>query len=59
MNNLIEHIESEILEVMQTKESKDLDLKVHMEYKNGSVQVKFKENKKQQHYHHNTKDRRI
>lgn len=59
MNNLIEHIEGEILEVLQTKESKDLDLKVHMEYKNGSVQVKFEENKKQQHYHHNTKDRRI
>ena len=59
MNNLIEHIESEILEVMQTKESKDLDLKVHMEYKNGIVQVKFKQNKKQHDYHHIIKDRRI
>lgn len=58
MYNLIGHIESEILEVLQTKQSKDLNLHIYLEYKNGGVQVKFKENKKQQH-HYDTRDRRI
>ena len=60
MYNLIGHIESEVLEVMQTKESKDLDLHIKLIYKNGGVQVVFRDDiKKQQHYHHDTRDRRI
>lgn len=59
MYNLIGHIESEILEVLQTKESKDLNLHIYLEYKNGGVQVRFRENNKQQQHHHDTKDRRI
>ena len=59
MYNLIGHIESEILEVMQTKESKDLDLHIKLIYKNGGVQVVFREGTKKQHYRPNTKDRRI
>lgn len=59
MHNLIGHIESEVLEVLQTKESKDLDLHIKLIYKNGGVQVVFRDGPKKQHYHHNTKDRRI
>lgn len=59
MYNLIGHIEGEILEVMQTKESKDLDLHIKLIYKDNGVQVVFREGTKKQHYHHNTKDRRI
>ena len=59
MYNLIGHIESQILEVQQTKESKDLDLHIKLIYKNGGVQVVFREGTKKQHYRPNTKDRRI
>ena len=59
MYNLIGHIESEILEVLQTKESKDLDLHIKLIYKDNTVQVVFREGTKKQHYRPNTKDRRI
>ena len=58
MDNLIEHIESEVLEVLQTKESKDLDLHIKLIYKDNTVQVVFRK-KEDKRYYHNTKDRRI
>lgn len=58
MDNLIEHIESEILEVLQTKEAKDLDLRIRLVYDNGTVKVIFRKNEDKP-YHINTKDRRI
>ena len=59
MNNLIEHIEGEILEVLQTKESKDLNLHIKLIYKDNAVQVVFTDDIKKSHYRPNTKDRRI
>lgn len=59
MDNLIEHIESEVLEVLQTKESKDLDLHIKLIYKDNTVQVVFRDSRKKAHYRPNTKDRRI
>ena len=59
MYNLIGHIESDVLEVMQSKESKDLDLHIKLIYKDNGVQVLFRDGTKKQHYRPNTKDRRI
>lgn len=58
MYELIGYIENEILEVMQTKEPKDLDLQLRLVYDNGTVKVTFRP-KKDKPYHINTKDRRI
>lgn len=58
MHELIGYIEGEILEVMQTEEGKDLDLKLRLVYENGTVRVIVRK-KEDKRYHHNTKDRRI
>lgn len=58
MYDLIGYIESEMMEVMQTKEPKDLDLHLRLVYENGTVRVIVRK-KEDRRYHHNTKDRRI
>ena len=58
MYDLIGYIESEMMEVLQTKEAKDLDLHLRLVYENGTVKVTFRP-KKDKTYHINTKDRRI
>ena len=58
MYELIGYIENEILEVLQTKEAKDLDLRIRLVYDNGAVKVTFRQ-KEDKPYHINTKDRRI
>ena len=58
MYELIGFVEGEMMEVLQTKEAKDLDLHLRLVYDNGTVKVTFRP-KKDKTYHINTKDRRI
>lgn len=58
MYELIGYIENEMMEVLQTEEGKDLDLKLRLVYENGTVRVTFRP-KEDRRYYHNTKDRRI
>lgn len=58
MYELIGFVEGEMMEVLQTKEAKDLDLHLRLVYDNGTVKVTFRP-KKDKPYHIDTKDRRI
>lgn len=58
MYELIGFVEGEMMEVLQTKEPKDLDLQLRLVYDNGTVKVTFRP-KKDKTYHIDTKDRRI
>lgn len=58
MYKLIGFVEGEMMEVLQTKEPKDLDLQLRLVYDNGTVKVTFRP-KKDKLYHPDTKDRRI